>query len=140
MLDRVICPEAFAELEQRIFTPAWGKDTFRDDPERLANGLWKEGRCVGYVYGQQVLDEVELWRIASDPDLRRQGIGSQLLTAFIEQSKQRGAIQIFLEVASGNKPAIALYERFGFKIMGRRKAYYGDGQDALNMSVRLGND
>jgi ribosomal-protein-alanine N-acetyltransferase len=39
-----------------------------------------------------------------------------------------------LEVRAGNDPAIALYEKFGFRVEGRRKAYYSDNhEDALIM-------
>jgi ribosomal-protein-alanine N-acetyltransferase len=39
-----------------------------------------------------------------------------------------------LEVRTSNGPAIALYERFGFRAAGVRKRYYQDtGEDALIM-------
>jgi len=36
-----------------------------------------------------------------------------------------------LEVRAGNRPARELYERLGFVVAGRRRAYYGDGEDAV---------
>ncbi len=44
---------------------------------------------------------------------------------------------VFLEVRPTNAEALALYERFGFQVIGRRKGYYFDtGEDALVMEVR----
>ena len=42
-----------------------------------------------------------------------------------------GAGAMFLEVAAGNAPALALYAREGFAEVGRRRRYYSDGTDAL---------
>ena len=39
-----------------------------------------------------------------------------------------------LEVRTSNEPAIALYERFGFRSAGKRPRYYQDtGEDAVIM-------
>ena len=49
---------------------------------------------------------------------------------------QRGdtAAQYTLEVRCSNRPAIELYERFGFRSAGLRRRYYQDnGEDALIM-------
>ena len=42
-----------------------------------------------------------------------------------------------LEVAASNMAAIALYERLGFRQVGRRKGYYADGEDACLMNMDL---
>jgi ribosomal-protein-alanine N-acetyltransferase len=45
-----------------------------------------------------------------------------------------------LEVRTSNAPAIALYERFGFRGAGTRPRYYTDtGEDALVMWRTSGN-
>jgi ribosomal-protein-alanine N-acetyltransferase len=46
-------------------------------------------------------------------------------------ARARGAAAMFLEVAAGNTPALALYAREGFAEVGRRRRYYADGADAL---------
>ncbi|MCZ7594452.1 MAG: GNAT family N-acetyltransferase [Hyphomicrobium sp.] len=49
--------------------------------------------------------------------------------------------RLFLEVASDNDPAIALYKSLGFKTAGRRKAYYqrgaGESVDAIILALTL---
>ena len=50
---------------------------------------------------------------------------------------QLGAQTLFLEVSAENPPAINLYAGLGFEQVGRRKAYYADGSDALVMRLSL---
>jgi ribosomal-protein-alanine N-acetyltransferase len=70
--------------------------------------------------------------IAVDPPLRRRGLATALLQAMLE----RGGLEepYTLEVRPTNGPAIALYERFGFRSAGTRPRYYRDtGEDAMIM-------
>jgi ribosomal protein S18 acetylase RimI-like enzyme len=45
---------------------------------------------------------------------------------------------VFLEVRAGNVVARRLYRQLGFKDLGVRRGYYGPGQDAIVMELRLG--
>jgi ribosomal-protein-alanine N-acetyltransferase len=45
-----------------------------------------------------------------------------------------GLAEARLELAASNDPARGLYERLGFMVVGRRKRYYPDGDDALLLS------
>lgn len=79
-------------------------------------------------------DDAELIRIAVDESCRRHGIGRALLERLIAEAGTRGVSSIFLEVRSGNTPAIAMYEAAGFTREGVRKGYYsGPKEDALIM-------
>ena len=60
------------------------------------------------------------------------GIGSKLLEELIKKAKDTSTL-ITLEVNEENKPAIHLYEKYGFKLLGKRKNYYKDN-DALIMT------
>jgi ribosomal protein S18 acetylase RimI-like enzyme len=46
---------------------------------------------------------------------RGQGVGRSLLMAAEEHARSRGCCKLTLEVLSGNAPALATYERFGFR-------------------------
>ena len=71
--------------------------------------------------------------VAVDPDVRRTGVATALLTELMERVDDAHA-RYTLEVRQSNDPAIALYERFGFQVAGMRRRYYQDnGEDALIM-------
>ena len=66
------------------------------------------------------------------------GIGSQLLTALVERSREIGATGVLLEVAVNNAAAITMYEKFGFVRLGLRKRYYQpEDVDAWTMRLDL---
>ena len=88
---------------------------------RLAAG--DDGRIVGFALLRAIADEAELLLIAVDPGAQQGGIGGALLDDFISLATARGARRLHLEVRDGNS-AIVLYERAGFKLVGRRRDYY----------------
>lgn len=66
------------------------------------------------------------------PAYRRQGFAQVLLHRLLVIARQRGLAWATLEVRVSNSAAIALYQRFGFQVAGRRCRYYPDTQeDAL---------
>ena len=66
------------------------------------------------------------------------GIGSQLLVALVDRSRQLGASGVLLEVAVTNAAAITMYEKFGFVRLGLRKRYYQpEDVDAYTMRLDL---
>ena len=82
-------------------------------------------------------DEAELLTVAVLPTARRRGIGTALLAEEVAEAARRGAERMFLEVAEGNRAARTLYDRHGFVVVGRRRAYYPDGSHALVLSRSL---
>jgi ribosomal-protein-alanine N-acetyltransferase len=64
-----------------------------------------------------------------------------MLEALATWSRGQGAQWLWLEVRQGNEAAQRLYERQGFRALGRRKAYYpaagGTREDAILMSLKL---
>lgn len=81
----------------------------------------------GFLLGRVVLDEAELLTLAVAPDARRRGLGRALLQGFEQAATERGARHGFLEVASDNPAAQALYHKSGWHEAGIRKGYYGPG-------------
>lgn len=69
---------------------------------------------------------------------QRHGIAAALLSSLVDRARTQGARRMLLEVRVDNEPALALYQRFGFKRMGLRKRYYQPGNiDAYTMSLDL---
>lgn len=74
--------------------------------------------------------ESTLENMAVTEPWQRQGIGGRLLAAGLLWCRSHAARSVFLEVREGNRAAIALYERAGFLVVGRRPNYYGDPVEA----------
>jgi len=55
-----------------------------------------------------------------------------MLSNLIQMAKsEKGITSITLEVNSNNIPAQKLYEKFGFNVVGIRKKYYNNIDDAI---------
>lgn len=117
-----------ARIHQAGFAHGWDENALRllmEKPGCLALAAFESaGEVVGFVITRQAADEAELLTIAIDPKRRRQGIAARLLAHAFQLSRLRGVRYMYLEVASGNKGAIALYRNNGFIEVGRRQAYY----------------
>jgi len=70
---------------------------------------------------------------------RSKGFGSALVNESIKGVKIRQCSELYLEVRCSNNDAVRLYEKLGFSITQRLKAYYRDGEDAYVMAVDLAN-
>ena len=88
---------------------------------------------TGFAGINIVLDEAHLANIVVKKDKRELKIGSKLLENIIEIAKNKAKL-ITLEVNVNNSTAIHLYEKFDFKILGRRKKYYDNKYDAYIMT------
>jgi ribosomal-protein-alanine N-acetyltransferase len=91
----------------------------------------------GMLLARVAGDEAEILTLAVAPPLRRGGLGAALVATAMRRAAARGAAAMYLEVASGNSPARALYDRAGFVRVGRRARYYADGGDALVLRADL---
>ncbi len=94
-------------------------------------------KVLGYIDGYTVLDEADLLLIVVRKEYQNKGIGSSLLRYFINQVKAKNINKIFLEVSEKNEPAIRMYKKFGFEIYGKRDNYYGNGENAILMRLKL---
>jgi ribosomal-protein-alanine N-acetyltransferase len=89
-------------------------------------------RLLAYVICSRYADDWHIMNIAVDPSARRRGLATALLEELFARAGRDRAYT--LEVRTSNRPAISLYERFGFRPAGVRKRYYQDtGEDALIM-------
>lgn len=86
---------------------------------------------VGYALFKVSPGVADLSRFAISPTLRRRGLGSILLRHSLRQLTRANVTEVFLEVRSTNRSAIALYLAHAFEQVGLRSGYYPDGTDAL---------
>ena len=100
--------------------------------------LAEDGGVLGYLFFTTVLDEGSVDNIAVRPEARRQGMASARLDAFRRYGQEHGLDSLFLDVRPPNREALALYEKLGYREVGRRKNYYlVPKEDAMIMKLEL---
>jgi [ribosomal protein S18]-alanine N-acetyltransferase len=122
-------------IERRAFTTPWSLAMFvleLSKPSGICLAAELDGELVGYLVCSRYDTVWHLMNIAVEPERRRRGIGSALLTVLLERVGDDA--QVTLEVRQSNQGAVVLYERFGFRSAGVRRRYYADnGEDAVIM-------
>jgi ribosomal-protein-alanine N-acetyltransferase len=140
---------AVAELEALCFPSAPGKSPAVDEREaRLRQELarpWSRswvvrdaaGVAVAFAVVWLVVDEVHVLNVATHPGHRRRGLGTRIVQVILDYARERRCVCVRLEVRRGNDEALRLYRAAGFSLEGVRRAYYPDGEDAVDMSLSL---
>ena len=91
---------------------------------------------AGYVSVWYQGEEAHITEIAVREGLRGNGIGELLLIGSLREAVEYGSEVMTLEVRVSNFIAQRLYEKYGFKNVGARKAYYSDNrEDAVIMTT-----
>lgn len=78
-----------------------------------------------------------LYSIATAPGMTGQGIGKALIEAAEHAAIEHGHVLLRLEVREDNARAMAIYERAGYRPIGRKPDYYQDGMAAVRLEKRL---
>ena len=107
----------------------WEKEL--SENQRICFGFFVNSHLLAFSSGWIVLDELHISAIAVHPHHRRKGLGKIILSKLLNEAKLKGAKKATLEVSSLNVSAKILYEKFKFKIAGKRTNYYKDNSDAL---------
>jgi [ribosomal protein S18]-alanine N-acetyltransferase len=147
MIKITLHPVTVADLKEVLtiewasFPHPWSKEHFQDEIHSPHSfpllARMEDGSCAGYICPTLVLDEGQILNVAVQPSCRGKGIGKKLLEATLEQLRKMGATVVYLEVRPTNSVAISLYAHCGFITIGRRKAYYENGEDAILMKYEL---
>lgn len=130
-----------AEIEAQSFPNPWPREALAH--ELLRNPFCssfvaeRDGAVAGYAFLWVIFEEAHLVNIAVAPAHRGLGLGEALLVHTLRHSRAQGAEAIHLEVRETNGPAIALYRKYGFRILGRADRYYTDGTPAIFMEADL---
>ncbi len=127
---------AVIAIERRAFPTPWSLAMFvleLSKPSGTCLAALHDGRLCGYLICSRYDTVWHVMNIAVEPQRWRRGTASALLGALVQRVGHPDA-QFTLEVRCSNAPAIALYERYGFRSAGLRRRYYQDnGEDALIM-------
>jgi len=125
-------------LEQRIFEDEWSLQSFYSELENpevsIPLVVEEDKQIIGYAIVWYYADELHISNFAISPEYRRRGLGRRLLNYIMNLvSDYKFA---YLEVRMSNRPAIALYEQYGFEPLYVRERYYRNGEDAVIMVKR----
>lgn len=91
---------------------------------------------VGFAGIKFIVNEADIMNIVTKKTFRNKGIGKLLLENLIQLAKSLNLTSITLEVNEENAPAIHLYKKFDFEILGFRKNYY-QNKDGIIMTKKL---
>jgi [ribosomal protein S18]-alanine N-acetyltransferase len=98
----------------------------------------------GHLFGYGVMtigaEEAHLLTLSIAAGSQRKGWGERLLRQFIQIATEQRARSMFLDVRESNHAAARLYERMGFRQVGKRTDYYpamGGREDSLVMELIL---
>lgn len=113
-------------IEQAVYPHPWSRGNFIDS---LSSGYsaWtlRDGdQLIGYFLLMTVLDEAHLLNVSVATSRQGQGLGRYLLDKVAACARGLGAQSVLLEVRPSNSRALAVYARYGFVEIGRRKNYY----------------
>ena len=104
-----------------ILPPGFGSNLLIESTQGL---IWQEE--IGYIVTMDIL-----------PDYRRRGMASEILRDIEQKLLTKGVQAIWLETATDNEPAIAFWQKHGFRKVRVRKRYYPGGLDAYSMTKLL---
>ena len=132
------------EIERLAFDHPWSRDSFlrelslpfsRTLVATASNSLPEF--IAGYLCRWLVADECHILNVAVHPKTRRTGGGVRLMDDTIAEAKREKARLITLEVRRSNLAARSLYRKLHFEERRLRRNYYGSGEDAIVMELRL---
>ena len=121
---------ALAALHARSFAHGWSESEFErllSDKVVIAH-VARAGAPVGFMLSRRAADEAEILTVAVAPAERGRGIARDLLARHLSRLAALGIARVFLEVDDGNRAALKLYARVGFREVGRRQGYYARAQ------------
>lgn len=129
------------QLEKLCFSAPWTEQNFLDT---LNNGhsiflaALSEGEFAGYISADTVCGTAYINNIAVKPQFRRKGAARALINELERRAAESNCFEMTLEVRSKNLPALALYEKCGFDMAGKRKNFYrSPDDDGIIMTKKL---
>ncbi len=135
--------EDIIRIERASFADAWSEasvlSSLRADGA-VCFTAEINGETAGVLIARDISGEIDLDSVAVDPAYRRMGAASAMLSELFGYSRSHACELINLEVRSRNIPAVALYEKFGFRSVGLRKAYYKYPVDDAILMTRFENE
>lgn len=140
-LEKENIPE-IAKLERLYFSQPWSEKAFLDaitgGNSYFVAAKTPENLIAGYGGMYFAAGEGYIYNIAVKKEFRGQKIGQAIIQKLIDYSLEKNLEFLSLEVRESNIPAINLYKKMNFKIMGKRRDFYSlPKEDAFIMTLFL---
>ena len=122
------------------FDGFWSYNTIKseiDKPESIFLVAKCNNEIVGFADIWKAIDIIHLMDIVVAKQYRQKNIASFLLNKIINLCSENNINELTLEVIEKNIPAIKLYKKFNFKVIGNRKNYYGVNNNAIIMTLYI---
>jgi [ribosomal protein S18]-alanine N-acetyltransferase len=95
------------------------------------------GMIAGFILTERGGELAHIITLDVLESFRRKSVGSLLLQAAEQEAASQGVTSMYLETATTNKAAIALWKKHGYRETATLENYYGRGQNAFEMRKRL---
>lgn len=129
------------QIEGQSFPYAWSEEDFlRCLRQRNCIGMVAEQgeKVVGFMIYELHKARLHILNFAVDPELRRQGVGSQMVDKLIGKLSSHRRTRITLEVRETNLAAQHFFASKGFRATRVLRSFYDDsGEDAYTMEYRF---
>lgn len=127
------------ELDREYFPTPWtlkNWEELQSEHDRLLVVMYGHDSIIGFcLFEKSVADSfAHLLKILVIPRERQAGGAKRLLDHSLLQLHAEGCFNLFLEVEEDNLAAQKLYSGAGFKIIHRKKDFYGADRSALIMT------
>src|SRR4051794_11611640 len=132
------------QTEQASFEFSWTEEDFlRCLRQRNCIGMVAEQgeRVVGFMIYELHKQKLHILNFAVHPQLRRLGVGAQMVSKLVSKLSSHRRTRITLEVRETNLPAQLFFRSQGFKGVKVLRSFYEDsGEDAYLLQYRLADD
>ena len=140
LIDEILSIQAECGLSE------WTREGYLDEldrPDSVLIGALVDEVIAGFLAGRAPAStksqpsQADIYNIGIRSASRRKGIGTALLTAFLETCDNRGVEKAWLDVRTSNVVAIAFYVQHGFSKTGSRKSFYTNPTEDADVMCRI---
>jgi ribosomal-protein-alanine N-acetyltransferase len=138
-MDQACFPKtiAYGRREMKAYLRAKGSHCIVAEISPVQSQAHVAETIAGFILTERDAEFAHIITLDVLKALRRHSVGSLLLQAAEQEAASQGASTMYLETATTNKPAIALWKKHGYVENGTIENYYGLGQHAFEMQKRL---
>ncbi|HEV8384050.1 MAG TPA: N-acetyltransferase [Candidatus Acidoferrales bacterium] len=134
--------ESLYQLDQECYPPeiAYSRRMMRwylRLPEADCLVAENDGEIIGFIVTARENELGHVITLDVAEAQRRRGVGTALLAEAEARLFEAGVRQVWLETATNNLPAVAFWQRHGYRTEALLKNYYADKIDAHEMRKRL---